>query len=569
MRVVAGVLILVGAVGPAAYPEVSVHLVKDITPGPDGSDVSILGSANGQVLFTTSSGIWRSNGAAGGTVLLTGFTLGRPSYLTCTAVVGNSIFFMDVDVSTPTYQLALCRTDAVNGGKVTIATLGDWIWYFQMTSRRWMVAVNGILFFDNVPNSFSGDQLWRSDGSEAGTYFLHNSFDYREDLSMALCTVIGDTLYLRGSSQLWKTDGTVAGTVLVKQFSFNPSYPAFMASGNGVLFFYAPAATTGAVALWRSDGTEAGTVPIKDGMPKEYVYGDAGLAPVAVNGTVYFPFSDGVNAWKLWKTDGTPANTEPITGFGQPTDYWLLASFTVVGDYVYFITFEALSYQIQLWRSDGTSTGTIMLKDFSVPSTYARLGKYRAVNGSLYFEAEDADHGIELWTSQGTASSTRLLADICPGSQSSEPSGFTGVDDTVFFVADDGVHGYELWAYGPERSGPTAGFSASPLSGDAPLDVEFTDESTPGTGVITHWQWDFGDGATSTQQNPSHTYMENGAYAVSLTVTSTYATDVKTRSWFVDVGHSLPVADDAMAVAAMLAAVALAGAFAMRRTCFP
>jgi len=60
----------------------------------------------------------------------------------------------------------------------------------------------------------------------------------------------------------------------------------------------------------------------------------------------------------------------------------------------------------------------------------------------------------------------------------------------------------------------SADFSASVTSGAAPLSVAFTDRSS---GNPTSWIWDFGDGATSTEQNPIHVYTTAGAYAVTLT----------------------------------------------------
>ncbi|MDY0130219.1 MAG: PKD domain-containing protein [Methanosarcina vacuolata] len=57
-------------------------------------------------------------------------------------------------------------------------------------------------------------------------------------------------------------------------------------------------------------------------------------------------------------------------------------------------------------------------------------------------------------------------------------------------------------------------FSASPTSGNAPLKVAFTDNST---GSPTSWNWDFGDGTNSTEENPVHTYNSSGQYTVSLT----------------------------------------------------
>lgn len=68
---------------------------------------------------------------------------------------------------------------------------------------------------------------------------------------------------------------------------------------------------------------------------------------------------------------------------------------------------------------------------------------------------------------------------------------------------------------------PTVNFSADKTSGCYPLNVKFSDASTPGTGnSITSWEWNFGDGATSTEQNPSHTYASAGNYSVTLKVTN-------------------------------------------------
>lgn len=64
---------------------------------------------------------------------------------------------------------------------------------------------------------------------------------------------------------------------------------------------------------------------------------------------------------------------------------------------------------------------------------------------------------------------------------------------------------------------PTASFDATPTSGTAPLTVAFTDTST---GEVESWEWDFGDGTTSTEQNPSHTFTEPGVYAVTLKVSN-------------------------------------------------
>ncbi len=87
---------------------------------------------------------------------------------------------------------------------------------------------------------------------------------------------------------------------------------------------------------------------------------------------------------------------------------------------------------------------------------------------------------------------------------------------------------------------PVADFTASPTSGYAPLEVHFTDQSIP-AGQIDSWSWDFGDGGTSTEQNPVHTYTSPGTYTVSLTVTASGWSDSLTRTAYIHVWQ--PYAD--------------------------
>ncbi len=73
---------------------------------------------------------------------------------------------------------------------------------------------------------------------------------------------------------------------------------------------------------------------------------------------------------------------------------------------------------------------------------------------------------------------------------------------------------------------PVASFSASPVTGTAPLAVKFTDASS---GSVSSWSWNFGNGATSTAQSPTYTYASAGIYTVSLTVTGTGGSNTVTK----------------------------------------
>jgi len=67
---------------------------------------------------------------------------------------------------------------------------------------------------------------------------------------------------------------------------------------------------------------------------------------------------------------------------------------------------------------------------------------------------------------------------------------------------------------------PTPKFTSNLQVACAPATIQFTDQSTPGQGSIASWSWDFGDGQTSTDPNPSHAYTQTGYYNVRLNVTN-------------------------------------------------
>lgn len=87
---------------------------------------------------------------------------------------------------------------------------------------------------------------------------------------------------------------------------------------------------------------------------------------------------------------------------------------------------------------------------------------------------------------------------------------------------------------------PTSNFSANVTSGVYPLTVKFTDEST---GIVESWLWDFGDGNTSTQQNPENTYIAPGNYSVNLTVANTGGSSYEKKTDYIWAKHQIPVAN--------------------------
>ena len=93
-------------------------------------------------------------------------------------------------------------------------------------------------------------------------------------------------------------------------------------------------------------------------------------------------------------------------------------------------------------------------------------------------------------------------------------------------------HSQESLGGGPPPPSLAAAFSGTPVTGTAPLAVQFTDTSTGGP---TSWSWTFGDGGTSTLQSPTHTYAAAGTYTVGLTVSNGTTSNSTTKVGYVTV----------------------------------
>ncbi len=100
----------------------------------------------------------------------------------------------------------------------------------------------------------------------------------------------------------------------------------------------------------------------------------------------------------------------------------------------------------------------------------------------------------------------------------SEPGSYT-VSLTVYDSADNNDQAETQITVEEPPPGPEAAFSADPRKAGWGTLVAFSDESLAGDTAIESWHWEFGDGETSSEENPLHTYEEAGEFDVTLTVT--------------------------------------------------
>ena len=131
------------------------------------------------------------------------------------------------------------------------------------------VDVNGTLYF-TMSTPTTGSELWKSDGTVAGTVLVRDILPGPTGSGVANLTNVNGTLFFSASdgvsgTELWKSDGTEAGTVRVMDLlaGSNGSSPSSFISYNGMLYFSGYSSGKG-VELFKSDGTDAGTVLVKD-----------------------------------------------------------------------------------------------------------------------------------------------------------------------------------------------------------------------------------------------------------------------------------------------------------------
>ncbi|ADI74590.1 S-layer-related duplication domain protein [Methanohalobium evestigatum Z-7303] len=145
-------------------------------------------------------------------------------------------------------------------------------------------------------------------------------------------------------------------------------------------------------------------------------------------------------------------------------------------------------------------------------------GVWQIADDGIELESEDSYGNMEIDTVDGNTIDMILSSSITLSDDSEQHL----MEDIYFKVADsDDVRFYPyvektIAGEEPEEDMPTAAFSASPMSGNAPLEVTFTDESEN----ADEYEWDFGNGETSTDANPTTTYEEAGEYTVTLTVSN-------------------------------------------------
>jgi ELWxxDGT repeat protein len=353
------------------------------------------------------------------------------------AAVGDTLFFAEMNE----HGRELWKSDGTAAGTALVKDINA---ISSETSPRgnsypkYFTNVNGTLFF-SANDGVHGQELWRSDGTVAGTTLVKDLRGAKGSYPKRLENVDGVLYFTANDGQhgreLWRSDGTHAGTRLIKDiytdgdYSYITEYIEF----KGAVVFVATDREHGH-ELWRTDGTPEGTVLVKDLVPGPHSSWIWNLTNC--NGTLLFSAAVNGTGQELWKSDGTAAGTVMVKDI-NPVDGSYPSNLVNIGGTLFF---KALAgAHLGIWKSDGTAAGTVLLKE--IENGPFDLTEFR---GRLFFVGFD-ESGRELWTSDGTPAGTKRFTEILPGSASSVPNELTNFRGTLYFSARDGIHGPELW----------------------------------------------------------------------------------------------------------------------------
>ena len=296
-------------------------IVKDIRVGANSSLPRNLVNFNGTLYFEADDGgglvLWKTDGTTGGTAKVeTTAGYSQPGLL---SVAGNTLYFTAGNGS------QLWRINAAGTQTTLLQNIGTG------ASIGNLVAIGNTVFF-TASNSSNGVELWRSDGTAAGTTRISDINPGAGDASPSSLVNLNDTLYFfakNGSNVYGLWQSTAAGTVsLVKALPSTGQAPTSLTVVGSKLFFVADAGTSSSpdLQLWQSDGTNGSLVTAINTTGN-----DAVASLTNVNGSLFFTANDG--STRIWKSDGTVAGTVPISGsFTGITPH----NFTAVGNRLFF-----------------------------------------------------------------------------------------------------------------------------------------------------------------------------------------------------------------------------------------
>ncbi len=344
--------------------------------------------------------------------------------------MNGTVFFSVTSAAFPDPNKELWKTDGTEGGTVLVKAIP----YPTLTQ---FANLNGKLIFHADDQGATGDAIYASDGTDAGTIKL-KEFKYRY---LRKIVVAGQYAYFSAkfgndSSQLWRTDGTVAGTIALTSSTVATVNTDNMAASNGMLYFRTNGDPTfdAKNELWKTDGTLAGTSQIGTRSTATTFFVIDNMADV--NGTLYFKGYDFTSTppHALWKSNGTDAGTVKVKAIDPQTIVNLNGT-------AYFAA-NGNNNGVELWKTDGTDAGTVMVTTIRPGFINRALNRFTVAGNKGYFLLYTTGNSKGLFVTDGTDAGTMGLGNVATSSVGIFSVPMLVVDETVYYGNSEGGYAY-------------------------------------------------------------------------------------------------------------------------------
>lgn len=328
----------------------------------------------------------------------------------------------------------------------------------------------GALLLARVASGSAASELWRTDGTAAGTVALLTPENLPADTLVAdrFCPArLGTRILLNGlrsgtGFELYSSDGTPGQISLVRDVA--PGSASGMALTPGIKLAAGRAWFVGNssggstqssadLELWVSDGSAQGTRRVLDINPTGSASPHS-IVPYADG--VAFVANDGVSGYQLWRSDGTAAGTLRLSWRPPQPDIALLPTAEQFGPAIavdgarLFVVATLLDPQFNglgahLFVSQGQAGDLRRVVPATGVAALAPQQLSVVAGAGVVFAGFSAAHGRELWFSDGSDAGTLRATDVAPGALSGGPLEIAILEDGVYFSADDGPRGREPW----------------------------------------------------------------------------------------------------------------------------
>lgn len=254
---------------------------------------------------------------------------------------------------------------------------------------------NDLYFSAKDELDYTGGEIWKTDGTEAGTVMV-TTYSGR----LFGLTTVGSQIYMvikpdDTGFEIWKTDGTESGTILVTDNLPFGDIPSFQGSINDIFIFTVRQPSTNESEVWRSDGTLEGTYALTD-----LLDGNASADNNTSDLSQYIVFNNDlyfVTRTHLYKTDGTLANTVQVAPvWNGQNDLVQFSDVIELNGKMYLLFFSKYLYKLSIYESDGTLAGTSEI--FTTTSSGYFYPSYLNTSGdNLVFSSVNTNGGTSLF----------------------------------------------------------------------------------------------------------------------------------------------------------------------------